>query len=135
MRIIAPKPPIALPPNLFFHLVQRSPGGTDPRTGNLIWNEESVLIKAYAFKWLKPKINEYPGVDQRALFLEGYTIDPKNLPDTLGFVGQVKAELKEQSGQTKKAGTFTFMPSTIGYAQDISAIGTYFCGYFLSTGS
>jgi hypothetical protein len=137
MRITPPKPPISLPPNLtLFFTTQSVTGARDPRTGNPVMSTTITTVRAFAFELRRDKdIQEYPGVDQGALFLECYTVEPLVAPDAVKLIGRVQAEIENFGAGKKKAGTFTFLPSAMPFSGDVAgAVGTYFKGYFLGVG-
>ena len=58
---------------------------TDPVTGNKVFARSDVVVLAMLNQ--KPRterqLERSPGVDQQAVYLEGYAIDPSTLPATV----------------------------------------------------
>jgi hypothetical protein len=104
----------------------------DEATGNPIERKTTYEIRAS----ISPpddrsRVNQMPGPDQELVLLEGYTTDPKWLPDWVDTGSVARLTLTDLHSGKAQSGSFTFTSiQQSQFKQVVRALGSRFEGTF-----
>lgn len=107
----------------------------DPKTGNRIPTEKSLIVKA-SLKAAKSNFNEIPaGIDPMSVYVDGRSLTPKFLPATIKAGMRAQCTIVDLATKQKQTGQFVLSPIVPSRWKPVTkTLGSKLIGYFIQSG-